>query len=135
MTKFTLTQDHVASLLEGDWSAFFGVIDPNVRWVMASEKQDSGKTGIYNLASWVEEVRKPFAAKMKDGEYKMSIRSLHVVGNKAIVEGDGVAVQMNGKPYNNHYAWFFTFSEDTGRIIEIHEYLDTALVNEVYATN
>ncbi|KAJ7749156.1 hypothetical protein B0H16DRAFT_891795 [Mycena metata] len=139
MTKFTLTQAHVASLLDpeskGDWSAFFGAIDPNVRWVMASEKQGSDKTGVYNLASWVEEVHKPLISKLKDGEFKTSIRSFDVVGNKAIIEGEVVGVQMNGKPYNNRYAWFFTFSEDTGKIIEIREYLDTALLNELSATN
>ncbi|KAJ7470246.1 hypothetical protein B0H11DRAFT_2434460 [Mycena galericulata] len=140
MTKFTLTHAHVASLLDpvgkGDWSVFVGAIDPNVRWIIASEKQDSERmTGVYNLASWNEQVRTPLTTKLKNQEVKMSISSFDVVGNKAIIQAYGEGVQLNGKPYNNHYAWFFTFSEETGKVVEIREYLDTALVHEVNTTN
>ncbi|KAJ7470133.1 hypothetical protein B0H11DRAFT_2224101 [Mycena galericulata] len=140
MTKFTLTHAHVASLLDpvgkGDWSSFVGAIDPDVRWVIASEKQDNERmTGVYNLASWNEQVRTPLTTKVKNQEVKMSISSFDVVGNKAIVQAYGEAVQLNGKPYNNHYAWFLTFSEETGKVVEIREYLDTALVHEVNTTN
>ncbi|KAJ7500987.1 hypothetical protein B0H11DRAFT_1908307 [Mycena galericulata] len=122
MTKFTLTHAHVASLLDpvgkGDWSVFVGAIDPNVRWIIASEKQDSERmTGVYTRA----------------GDYVLT--GQQVVGNKAIIQAYGEGVQLNGKPYNNHYAWFFTFSEETGKVVEIREYLDTALVHEVNTTN
>ncbi|KAJ7470135.1 hypothetical protein B0H11DRAFT_1919954 [Mycena galericulata] len=140
MAKFTLTQAHVASLLDpagkGDWSSFIGAIDPDVRWVIASEKQDNERmTGVYNLASWTEQVSTPLSAKLKNQESKLVISSFDIVGNKAIVQGYGEAVQMNGKPYNNHFAWFITFSEETGKVIEIRAYVDTALVHEVNTTN
>ncbi|KAJ7501747.1 hypothetical protein B0H11DRAFT_2224103 [Mycena galericulata] len=136
MTKFTLTQAHVASLLDpagkGDWSAFLGAIDPDVRWVIASEKQDNERmTGVYNLASWNEQVSKPLSAKLKNQESKLVISSFYVVGNKAIVQGYSDAVQLNGKPF----AWFLTFSGETGKLVEIRAYVDTALVHEVNTTN
>jgi hypothetical protein len=34
----------------------------------------------------------------------MKIDSLDVVGQKAIIESTGSAMQKNGKPYNNKYA-------------------------------
>ncbi|KAJ7773889.1 hypothetical protein B0H16DRAFT_1304151 [Mycena metata] len=140
MAKFTLTHAHVASMLDpvaqGDWSAFVAAIDPDVRWVIGSEKQDKlCMTGVYTLATWNEQVRTPLAGKLKNGEIKMVVSSFDVVGNKAIAQASGEAVQLNGKPYVNHYAWFLTFSEDTGKVVEIREYLDTALLYEVNTTN
>ncbi|KAJ7474187.1 hypothetical protein FB451DRAFT_1035362 [Mycena latifolia] len=141
MTKFTLTHAHVSSLLDpvsqdANWTPFVNAIDPDVRWVIACEKKDSGRsTGVYNVASWLEEVNKPLFSRLKDGRVKMTVSSLDVVGNKAIVEAYGEATQNNGNPYNNRYAWFLIFSEETGKIVEIREYLDTALVQEVRQTN
>jgi len=65
----------------------------------------------------------------------MSVGSVDVVGLKAFVEASGRATQKNGRPYNNRYCWFLFFSEDTGKMIEIHEYLNTALIKEVYENN
>ncbi|KAJ7704851.1 hypothetical protein B0H17DRAFT_974280 [Mycena rosella] len=139
--KFTLTHAHVTALLdpvshEGNWKHFVGAVDPAVRWVIASETKDAmRKTGVYNLASWLEEVNKPLLAGLTGDGLKMTVSSLDIVGNKAIVEAYGEATQANGRPYNNRYAWFLIFSEETGKIVEIREYLDTALVQEVNQTN
>ncbi|KAJ6537368.1 hypothetical protein DFH09DRAFT_1178074 [Mycena vulgaris] len=141
MAKFTLTHAHVTALLdpvspESNWAPFVDAIAPDVRWVIASEKKDAArKTGIYNVASWIEEVNKPLRASLTEDGIKMTVSSLDVIGNKAVVEAYGEATQLNGQPYNNRSAWFLIFSEETGKIIEIREYLDTALVHEVHQTN
>ncbi|KAJ7223941.1 hypothetical protein C8J57DRAFT_1198063 [Mycena rebaudengoi] len=140
MAKFTLTKEYVAARLEpvakaGDWSAFVGDIDPAVRWVIGSETNDPARmTGVYNLASWTTMVAGPLRARLADG-VKANILSLEVVGTKAIIEILGEATQKNGQPYNNRYAWFLTYSEETGKIVQIAEYLDTALVQDVVRTN
>ncbi|KAJ7176212.1 hypothetical protein C8R43DRAFT_914101 [Mycena crocata] len=140
MAKFTLTHDHVTDILDpasrDDWAPFVSAIDPDVRWVIGSEKKDSTRmTGVYNVASWLAEVNKPLLSRLKDRNLKMTVSTLDIVGNKAIVEAYGEATQLNGNPYNNRYAWFFIFSEETGKIVEIREYIDTALVQEVQQTN
>ncbi|KAJ6575547.1 hypothetical protein DFH09DRAFT_1276769 [Mycena vulgaris] len=138
MAKFTLTPAHVTALLdpEAKLAPFLAAIDPDVRWVIASEKKDPARmTGIYNLASWIEEVATPGRAKLTEEGLKMIVSSLDVIGNKAIVEAYGEAMQLNGRPYNNRYAWFLIFSEETGKIVEIREYMDTALVQELHQTN
>ncbi|KAJ7751743.1 hypothetical protein DFH07DRAFT_825989 [Mycena maculata] len=138
--KFPLTHAHVSALLdpvsrESNWAPFVAAIDPNVRWVIASETKDATrKTGVYTVASWLEEVNKPLLGNLKTG-IKMTVSSLDIVGKKAIIEAYGEATQANGRPYNNRYAWFLIFSEETGKIVEIREYLDTALVQEVHQTN
>ncbi|KAJ7482286.1 hypothetical protein B0H11DRAFT_1915211 [Mycena galericulata] len=156
MAKFTLTRAHVDDILDptqnGDWTAFLGAIHPEVRWFIASEKKknDTGTTGVYNLAGWQQEVAATMQPKLK-GALKMFVSSVDVIGNKAIVEAYGKATQANGNPYNNKcehaldlftvsddsysYAWFLIFSEETGKIVEIREYLNTALVQEVAQTN
>ncbi|KAJ7159223.1 hypothetical protein C8R43DRAFT_994213 [Mycena crocata] len=137
---FTLTTEHVHSLLDPvsekwDWSVFLGQMDSEVRWVIGSEKKDDvRKTGIYNVASWTAEVAAPLGARLKIEQSKMTWASIDVVGKKAIVEASIEAVQLNGNPYNNKYVWILIFAE-TGKIVEVREYLDTALVQEVFQTN
>ncbi|KAJ7144465.1 hypothetical protein C8R44DRAFT_759990 [Mycena epipterygia] len=139
MAKFTLTPTYISGLLDpvrtGDWSAFVGAIDPNVHWTIGSETKDNERmTGVYNLASWMEEVSGPLGKRLQ-ARPKFTVDAFDVIGNKAILECRGEGTQANGKPYNNLYAWFLIFSEETGKIVTIREYLDTALVHEVVKTN
>ncbi|KAJ7673681.1 hypothetical protein DFH06DRAFT_978914 [Mycena polygramma] len=141
MLKFTLTEAHVKTLVDpvsrdGNWAAFLGEIDPNVRWVIASETKDLVRmTGVYNLASWMEEIGKPLRSLMVGGAVKLIVSSIDIIGNKAILEARGEATTTKGRPYNNRYAFFLVFSEETGKIVEIREYLNTALVQEVNEAN
>ncbi|KAJ7915100.1 hypothetical protein B0H13DRAFT_2270479 [Mycena leptocephala] len=139
---FTLTRDHVHSIfdplsLHADSAPFLGALDPEVRWVSGSEKKDSTRlTGVYNLASWLDEVAKPCTSRLKDGKPpKTTVSSIDIFGNKAIVESRSEATQLNGNPYNQSFIWVLIFSEDTGKIIEVREYWDTALAQELVQTN
>jgi ketosteroid isomerase-like protein len=83
-----------------------------------------------------------------------------IIGQKAMIESSGSATQKNGQPYtqkwvmiiytfSNHvriastfipelhlsYAFFFIFSEKTGKITEIREYYNTVLTQEVFKNN
>jgi ketosteroid isomerase-like protein len=154
---FTLTRERVLSIFDGtgkgDWTAFVESIDPNVRWWIASDVKDPlSKSGIYvrpflfgghlhfkadinlqNLQQWIDEVNKDLRASIKDGYAEMKLNSLDIVGLKAIAECSGFAVQTDGEPYQNRFAWFFTFSAETGKIVEIHEYMHTALTKEMFS--
>ncbi|KAF8190975.1 hypothetical protein K438DRAFT_1762902 [Mycena galopus ATCC 62051] len=135
MAKFALTRTHVDTIFDAmsrnDVNTFFAAVDPDVRWVIGSETKDPvRKTGVYNVASWVAEVATELRSRFVDGAIKMTIVSVDIVGNKAIAELRSEAVQKNGKPYCNRYVWILIFSEDTGKIVEIREYLDTAHVQE-----
>ncbi|KAJ6521523.1 hypothetical protein B0H19DRAFT_1244592 [Mycena capillaripes] len=139
---FTLTKDDVHSILDplnlhADFAPFLGALDPEFRWVSGSEKKDSTRlTGVYNFASWMDEVAKPCTLRLKDGKpKKITVSSIDIFGNKAIVESRNVGTQLNGNPYNQSYVWILIFSEDTGKIIELREYWDTALAQELIQTN
>ncbi|KAK7000671.1 ketosteroid isomerase [Favolaschia claudopus] len=121
-----------AALQKGDVS----FIDPNVRWVIGSETKDPVRlTGVYNLESWVNEVKTPLWSRLQNQAVAATPTSIDIItNNKAIVELVGQGIQLNGNPYNNHYVWILFFS-DAGKIIEIREYMDTALCQEVMQTN
>ncbi|KAM0747328.1 hypothetical protein T439DRAFT_99008 [Meredithblackwellia eburnea MCA 4105] len=134
---FTLTKEHVNSILspcaEGNWEPLVSSIDPNVVWWIADDEENlSRATGVFNVESWFEKINKPLAAKLDmEKGLRMSVRELEIFGWKAIVECEGKAEQKNGKAYNNRYCWILIFDENTGKIIKIREYLNTALVEEV----
>jgi len=124
--SFTLTKEHVHSLVdptaEGDWSKFLGAIDPSVHWIVVDPTFDpSSLAGTYvrhpfpfsiirksltkstshqNLQTW-QDIIGAQLAKLVVGPLKMSVYELDVIGNKAIMESTGDAVQANGKPYRN----------------------------------
>ncbi|KAK7042793.1 ketosteroid isomerase [Favolaschia claudopus] len=136
MPKFTLTQEHIASLFTGFSSGDVSGVDPELKWTIGSETKDSVRlTGVYNLATWSKEVRGPLVSRLQGGVVTPTVQCVDIVGNKAIVELVGTATQLNGKPYNNRYIWILIFSEDTGKVVEIREYLDTALCQEVMQNN
>ncbi|KAJ6575554.1 hypothetical protein DFH09DRAFT_1361748 [Mycena vulgaris] len=106
MARFTLTPAHVTALLDpkAKLAPFLAAIDPDVRWVSASEKKDGARmTGIYNLASWIAEVATPMHTKLTEEGLRLTMSSLDVIGNKAIVEAYGEATQRNGRPYSRTY--------------------------------
>ncbi|KAL1668650.1 hypothetical protein GGF50DRAFT_111064 [Schizophyllum commune] len=151
MSSFTLTEAHVRSLLApgvekpGDvsltafapGSPFMEALDPNLRWVITDADGECipgvRAEGVYNLAQWEQKVRDPLLACLA-GPIGLRTDKIYIAGNVAIAETAGSCVQKNGQPYNNKYAWFLTFSPE-GKIVEIHEYLNTALLERVFAAN
>jgi ketosteroid isomerase-like protein len=86
-----------------------------------------------NLQQWKDKVCDHLLTSIKDGYQEMKLNSLDVIGLKAIAECSGFAVQNDGEPYQNKFAWFLTFSAETGKIVEIHEYMHTALTKEMFS--
>ena len=63
-------------------------------------------------------------------------QGLRFIVHGMVAEGDCVAVEaessgthVSGQPYNNHYHFLIQLRD--GRIVEVREYLDTQLVNDV----
>jgi uncharacterized protein len=62
---------------------------------------------------------------------KLHIENLVGDGNQAACEVKGEATTAEGKPYNNHYV--FWVRAEQGKIVQLSEFMDTLLVNEVFA--
>ncbi|KAK7042869.1 ketosteroid isomerase [Favolaschia claudopus] len=135
-SKFILNKAYINSFFDALQKGDLSFIDPNVRWVIGSETKDPVRlTGVYNLESWVNEVKTPLWSRLQNQAVAATATSIDIIANnKAIVEVVSEGIQLNGNPYNNRYVWILFFS-DAGKIIEIREYLDTALCQEVMQTN
>ncbi|KAJ6477903.1 hypothetical protein C8R47DRAFT_1075249 [Mycena vitilis] len=151
MAKFTLTETHRKSLVDpiardGNWASFLTAIEPNVRCPvrMTGVCADCG-WAMQNLAGWMEKIGKPLRSLMVDGAVKLIVLSINIIGNKrqqprkaarTIIGATHVSeIRSNELTLGDSYALFLVFSEETGKIVEIREYLDTALVQEVNEAN
>ena len=64
-----------------------------------------------------------------DGPYKATAHRFVAEGDLVVVEARGCAVTKTGAPYDNNYC--FVYRVVDGKIREITEYMDTALVTAV----
>ncbi|KAJ7055765.1 hypothetical protein C8F01DRAFT_1258140 [Mycena amicta] len=143
--KFTLTEPIVTAIFDdtarGEWGSWVGAIDPDVRWWIASDKKDPRyPSGVHNVASWMSEVGGQMQPCLDGQPLKMRLSALDIVGNKAIVEAVEEATQANAKPYDMRRTQPASvsgtpFSPATGKIVEIHEYVNTAHLRDVIEGN
>lgn len=61
-------------------------------------------------------------------EYRNRPKRIHADGDFVIVECQGEVMTKSGKPYNNAYCYVIRM--EGGKMKELTEYFDTALVNE-----
>jgi uncharacterized protein len=61
-----------------------------------------------------------------------TIHNIIAEGELVVVQSTGQATTTSGRPYNNTYCQVFRIRD--GKIREVTEYMDTALVNEVFGT-
>jgi ketosteroid isomerase-like protein len=60
--------------------------------------------------------------------YRSLARRIHADGEFVIVECDGEVMTQRGRPYNNSYCFVIRMRD--GKMAELTEYFDSALVNE-----
>ena len=82
-----------------------------------------GRTDIYdNLFGPIREVL--------DGTIRMNVTNALAENDTVIVEARGEARTKDGRAYKNTYCFVFRF--ESGKIIEIREYMDTQLVKATF---
>lgn len=62
--------------------------------------------------------------------YRFTIDELIAEGDRVVVRGRGEVRTKGGKDYNNSYCFVLELAD--GKLIELREYLDTALVERVF---
>ncbi|TRM63089.1 hypothetical protein BD626DRAFT_630254 [Schizophyllum amplum] len=135
--SFAPTEAHVRALFAE--MKMFDAMDPDVHWVLTNEEGTCvpgvAMQGAFNsFAEVMDKVIKPLGPRLT-GVPKIDVTHVHIAGMTAIVEMKGTATQKNGDPYNNRYCWVLTFSPDTGKIVRVFEYLDSALLRDVVQNN
>ena len=64
--------------------------------------------------------------------YRFTIDDIIAEGDRVVVRGRGEVRTKAGKDYNNSYCFVLRLEE--GRLVELREYLDTALVERVFGS-
>ena len=121
-----LMQEIYDELSKGNRMPFRNALAEDFRWIMkgktAWSRTYEGRDAVRN------ELLAPLFAQFEEGYCNKPIR-LIAEDDLVVVECDGSVMTKSGKPYNNQYCLIFRL--ENGKIKEMTEYLDTALVNDV----
>ena len=79
---------------------------------------------------FVGEVLGPFGARFSERFRPVNVRGLYADGDTVIVVWDGEGTRLDGKPYENTYAWFMRFRD--GLVIEATAFYDSIAFNELW---
>ncbi|WP_040362468.1 nuclear transport factor 2 family protein [Congregibacter litoralis] len=111
----------------------------NVEGAMALFAEDAVWTNIgstkfsgdfVGLKAITEDLLAPLFGALEDGIHS-EVESVIADGEQAVVLSRGAARTRSGVEYNNSYAQVFTVRG--GKIVSVREYMDTALIDRVFA--
>jgi len=118
-----LIQRVFAELGAGNSKPFTDVLADDVRWTIIGTTRWSrtftGKTAV------LAELLTPLRARI-DGRIQVTAHRFIAEDDLVVVEATGRSTTKQGEPYNNTYCWVYRLAN--GRVQELTEYLDTALV-------
>ena len=119
----TIVQQWFDLVAAGDAQGAFALFADDVVWNL---KGTTPVSGVYRgLDQIVNEFFTPWR-KQIDGDLAICVDEMIAEGERVVVLGHGSAKTVFGLRYDNDYALVFTVR--AGKITEIIEYLDTALV-------
>jgi uncharacterized protein len=122
-----------------DWQEGTGYITDlladDLRWTIVGRSQVS-KT-FDSKEQFIGEVLQPFGARFSELFRPVAVHGVYADGDTVVVLWDGEGTRLDGKPYENTYAWFMRFRE--GLVVEAMAFFDSIafdkLWNEVTPAN
>jgi uncharacterized protein len=115
-----------ARMAEGDSQPFLDSLAEGVRWTITGSSAWSRTW--HGNAAVRQELLRPLVAQF-DGRYTARAERVIADGDLVVAEVRGRVTTRTGQPYHNAYCFIYRIED--GKISEITEYLDTALVNAV----
>ncbi len=113
----------------GDLGRCTELLSDAIAWTDIGTTKFSGTyTGKENVS---ENLLGPLFGQLKAGIYT-DIENVIAEGDFVVVQSRGTAETIDGTPYNNTYCHVMRIVD--GRILEVTEYLDTALTNAVFGS-
>ena len=113
----------------GDMAGFLGQLADDVTWTNIGSTKYSGTC--FGKSDLTTRLLGPLFGQLKAG--------IAATIHNMIAEADFVAVQLSGRsetkdgrPYNNTYCHVFRIRD--GKVVEVTEYMDTALVTAVFGS-
>ena len=115
-----------------DWQDGTGYITDlladDLRWTIVGRSQVS-KT-FHSKEQFIGEVLQPFGARFSEPFRPVNTRGVYADGDTVVVLWDGEGTRLDGKPYENTYAWFMRFDE--GLVVEATAFFDSLAFNELW---
>jgi len=121
-----LMQEIFTGLANRDGTRFTEAMADDFRWINIGANKWSGTFD--GKGAVLRDLLGPLRAKLMQRSRTVAQR-FFADGDHVFVEARGDNVTRDGKPYNNEYCFVFCLSE--GKIKEVKEYSDTALVEAV----
>jgi ketosteroid isomerase-like protein len=115
-----------------DWSEGTGYITDlladDLRWTIVGRSRVSRT--YQSKEEFVGEVLAPFGARFSEPFRPVKVRGVYEDGDTVIVVWDGEGTRLDGKPYENAYAWFMRFRE--GLVVEATAFFDSIAFDELW---
>ncbi|MEO3784056.1 nuclear transport factor 2 family protein [Actinocorallia sp. B10E7] len=115
--------EHMA---EGNVRAMSDALADDCRWVFPGNWSWAGEWASKPVV--VNGLLRPLMAQFA-GDYRSEADLILADGDRVMVQARGYATTMNGEPYHQTYCYIFRVAD--GRITEVVEHCDTALVERV----
>lgn len=116
------------AMAHGDRKPFRDCMADDVNWIF---KGSTKWKGVYRgKESVLRDLMVPLFAQFAD-EYTSNAVRVMADGEFVVVEAEGRVNTKTGMPYHNRYCYVFRIRE--GKVVEITEYMDTALADAVLA--
>jgi uncharacterized protein len=115
-----------------DWQDGTGYITDllaeDLRWTIVGRSRSS-KT-YTSKEAFVGEVLEPFGARFSERFRPVAVHGIYADGDTVVVHWDGEGTRLDGKPYENAYAWFMRFRD--GLVVEATAFYDSIAFNELW---
>jgi len=111
----------------GDMDACFALLAADITWTNIGTTKFSGTYA--GKQALVEQLLGPLFGQLKAG-IASAIERLTAEGDVVVAQTAGTAETHDGRPYNNTYCQVIRIRD--GKIAEVKEYFDTALVDAVF---
>ena len=115
-----------------DWQDGTGYITElladDLRWTIVGRSRASGT--YEGKGAFVGEVLEPFGARFSERFRPVVVRGIYEDGDTVVVHWYGEGTRLDGKPYENTYAWFMRFRQ--GLVVEATAFYDSIAFNELW---
>ena len=114
----------------GDMDACFALLADDITWTNIGSTKFSGTYS--GKQALVEQLLGPLFGQLKAG-IASHVERLTAEADIVVAQTSGTAETLDGKPYNNSYCQVIRIHD--GRIAEVKEYFDTALLESVFGVD
>ncbi|MFA4860422.1 nuclear transport factor 2 family protein [Methanoregula sp.] len=129
-----ITPDYVRSLFtnleQGNTDSFFRYVARDVNWTVMGTHPLAGT--YHDKDTFLASTFRRLNKVLKEGVL-LRVTGILVSGDTAAVELEALSTALNGKPFSNRYCWICRF--ESGQIVEVRAYLDSALVQNLLDEN